>query len=386
MTPIACITDLQQLARRRLPRVLYDYVQGGSWSESACRRNESDFDTIRLRQRVGRAVAQRTTECRMLGQTAALPLALAPTGLAGLLHGDGEILAARAAATAGVPFTLSTMSICSIEDVAAASSVPFWFQLYLFRDRAFVARLIERARAAACPVLVLTMDLQAQGPRYRDIRNRLAVPLRLSPRALLDMACRPRWCASLLRTRRRRFGNLLEAMAGTTSLRGLAAWTAQQFEPALNWDDVAWVRQRWPYRLVLKGILDREDARQAVQLGADGIIVSNHGGRQLDAAASSIAALDAISDAVGARTEVYLDGGVRDGQDILRTLALGARGVFVGRPFLYGLAALGEPGVQECIRIFRRDLHLAMAFCALRSIDEVSRDIVFNPAASIDAG
>ena len=381
MTPIACIADLQRVAKARLPRVLYDYVAGASWSESTCRRNESDFAAITLRQRVGRDVASRSTATRLFGQDAALPLSLAPAGLAGLLCGDGEIAAARAAAASGIPYTLSTMSICSIEDVAAQCAAPFWFQLYLLRDRAFVARLIERANAANCPVLVLTMDLPAQGTRYRDIRNRLAVPLRLSPHALFDMARRPRWCLSLLRTPRRRFGNLLEQMPGTTSMRGLAAWTAQQFDPSLSWDDVAWVRRRWPHRLVLKGLLDADDARAAVDAGADGLIVSNHGGRQLDGALSGIRALEAIVDAVGQRAEVHLDGGVRSGQDILRALALGARGVFVGRPYLYGLAAAGERGVRDCIEILRRDLDLCMAFCALRSIEEITRDVI----AGIDA-
>ncbi|MDF3983059.1 alpha-hydroxy acid oxidase [Luteibacter sp. PPL201] len=378
MNAIACIDDLRRVARSRLPRVLYDYVHGGSWTESACRANVEDFRDVLLLQRVGRDVSSRSTRTRMLGQDASMPVALAPAGLTGLLYPDGEIAAARAARGMGVPFTLSTMSICSIEDIARHVGGDFWFQLYVMRDRAFVRRLVDRARDAGCPVLVLTLDLQAQGIRYRDLHNRLSVPLRITPSTLWDMATRPRWAMRLLRARRRRFGNLLDAHEGDTSMRGLAAWTQAQFDPTLSWEDVAWIRDLWPGKLVLKGITDPADARQAAHLGADGVIVSNHGGRQLDAVPSSIRMLEHVVGEVGSQLEVHLDGGVRDGQDVVRALGLGAKGVFVGRPYLYGLAATGEDGVRQCLELLRRDMDLVMAFCGVCDVTEIDRRVIFG--------
>lgn len=307
-----------------------------------------------------------------------MPVALAPAGLTGLLYPDGEIAAARAARDMGVPFTLSTMSICSIEDIARHVGGPFWFQLYVMRDRAFVQRLIARARDADCPVLVVTLDLQAQGVRYRDLHNRLSVPLRTTPDMLLDIMTRPRWAMRLLRARRRRFGNLFDAFDGGTSMRGLAAWTQTQFDSTLNWKDIAWIRDLWPGKLLLKGITDPEDARQAAVLGADGLIVSNHGGRQLDCVPSSIRMLEHVVTEVGSRLEVHLDGGIRDGQDVIRALALGAKGVFIGRPYLYGLAAAGEHGVRQCLEFLRRDMDLVMAFCGLLDTAEIDRRVTLK--------
>ncbi len=376
MTPITNIEDLRRLARKRVPRMFYDYVDAGSWTESTYRANEADFQAIRFRQRVAVNIEGRSTRGMMAGQEVAMPVALAPTGLTGMLHADGEILAARAARDFGVPFTLSTMSICSIEDVAEQAGPGFWFQLYLMRDRAFMERLLGRARDAGCPALMLTLDLQIAGQRHKDIKNGLSTPPRLTLPNLLDIATKPRWALGMLGTQRRQFGNIVGHVSGVDDMGSLAAWTASQFDPTLDWDTVRWIRQRWQGKLILKGILDPEDAKLGLATGADALVVSNHGGRQLDGAQSTIEALPAIVDAVGDRIEVQLDGGVRSGQDLLRALALGARGCHVGRAFLYGLGALGEAGVTRCLEILHKELDVTMGLCGRTRIDQVGRDIL----------
>ena len=378
MPVITCIDDLQALARRRVPRMFYDYADSGSWTESTYRSNQADFARLLFRQRVAVDIAQRSTRTTMAGTEVAMPVALAPTGLTGMQHADGEILAARAAERFGVPFTLSTMSICSIEDVAAHTTAPFWFQLYVMKDRGFIERLIERARAARCSALMLTLDLQVLGQRHKDIRNGLSAPPKPTLANLLDLARRPHWALGMLGTRRRGFGNIVGHVSGVADLSSLSSWTASQFDPALSWDDVAWVKKLWGGKLILKGIMDAEDARHAVDSGADALVVSNHGGRQLDGAPSSIAALPAIVDAVGADIEVWMDGGIRSGQDVLRAVALGARGTLIGRAFLYGLGALGERGVQQCLEIIHRELDISMAFCGHTDIRKVGRDILLR--------
>lgn len=376
MPTITCIDDLQRLARRRVPKMFYDYVDSGAWTESTYRANGDDFAAIGLRQRVMVDMRDRRLHSEMLGERVSLPLALAPTGLTGMQHADGEILAARAAEAFGVPFTLSTMSICSIEDVAEHTSRPFWFQLYVMRDRDFIGRLIDRAKAAGCSALVLTADLQILGQRHKDIINGLTVPPRPTPRNLLDLTTKWRWCLGMARTRRRTFGNLAGHVQDATNLGELAKWTAGQFDPSLSWDDVAWIKERWGGKLVIKGILEPEDAEQAVAAGADAIVVSNHGGRQLDGASSSIHALPAIVAAVGSHCEVHLDGGIRSGQDLLKALALGAKGGYIGRAFLYGLGALGQEGVEACLRIIHKELDTTLALCGLRDIHDVDTRIL----------
>ncbi|WP_256077300.1 alpha-hydroxy acid oxidase [Massilia sp. YIM B04103] len=378
MSLITCIEDLRRLAQQRVPRMFYDYADSGSWTESTYRANCSDFEGIKFRQRVAVNLENRSLQSEMIGQPVSMPVALAPTGLTGMQHADGEILAARAAEQFGVPFTLSTMSICSIEDVAAHTSKPFWFQLYVMKDRGFIERLIERARAARCSALVLTLDLQALGQRHKDLRNGLSAPPKLTIANLLNMAGKPRWCLGMLGTKRRYFGNIVGHAGSVSDMSSLAAWTSQQFDPTLSWKDVEWIKQRWGGKLILKGIMDAEDARLAAASGADALIVSNHGGRQLDGAQSSIGALPAIVDAVGSRIEVHMDGGVRSGQDVLRALALGAQGVYIGRPFLYGLGAMGEQGVTRCLDIIRNELDLTMAFCGLRDVRQVDRKILLG--------
>jgi L-lactate dehydrogenase (cytochrome) len=370
------IDDLKQLARRRVPTMFFDYADSGSWTESTYRANEADFARIGLRQRVLVDITDRSLATTMAGQAVAMPVALAPTGLTGMQHADGEILAAQAAEAFGVPFTLSTMSICSIEDVAAATTKPFWFQLYVMRDRGFVAALIDRARAAGCSALMLTADLQVLGQRHKDVRNGLSAPPRLTLANLVDMAMRPRWCAGMLGTRRRTFGNIVGHASGVGDLSSLSSWTAEQFDPKLSWDDVEWIRERWGGTLIIKGILDVEDARLAAGTGVDAIVVSNHGGRQLDGAPSSIAALPAIVDAVGDSVEIHMDGGIRSGQDVLKAVALGARGTYIGRPFLYGLGALGREGVTLALDIIRKELDVSMALCGRRRITDVDRTIL----------
>ena len=373
---IACIADLRRLAHRRVPRMFIDYVDSGSWTERTWHANEADFAALQLRQRVGVDVSQRRLRTTMAGVDAAMPVALAPTGLAGMQHADGEILAARAAQAAGVPFTLSTMSICSIEDVAAHVSQPFWFQLYMMKDRAFMERLIERARAARCSALVLTLDLPVMGQRHKDVRNGLSAPPRPTLRNLANLATKPRWCLGMLRTRRHGFGNIVGHVEGVDDTASLAAWTSQQFDPSLSWHDVDWVRERWGGKLILKGVLDAQDARLAVATGADALVVSNHGGRQLDGAPSSISALPEVVDAVGGDIEVWLDGGVRSGQDIVKALALGARATLIGRPFLYGLGALGEAGVKRCLDILRSELDLTLALCGHSDVRAVGPHVL----------
>jgi L-lactate dehydrogenase (cytochrome) len=378
MSVITCIEDLRVLAKKRVPRMFYDYADSGSWTESTYRANESDFGNIKLRQRVAVDIAQRSIRTKMIGQEAAMPVALAPTGLTGMQYADGEILAARAAEKFGVPFTLSTMSICSIEDVAAHTKAPFWFQLYVIKDRGFIERLIERARAAKCSALMLTLDLQILGQRHKDIKNGLSAPPKPTLANILNLMTKPRWCMGMLGTRRHGFGNLIGHATGVEDLSSLSAWTAEQFDPRLSWADVEWVRKKWGGKLILKGILDEEDARHAADSGADALIVSNHGGRQLDGAPSSIAALPAIAGAVGDKIEVWMDGGIRSGQDVLKAWALGARGTLIGRSFLYGLGALGEEGVAKCLKIIANELDLTMAFCGIRNIQDVDRGVLLQ--------
>jgi L-lactate dehydrogenase (cytochrome) len=376
MPVITCVEDLRRLAKRRVPRMFYDYADTGSWSESTYRANESDFGDIKFRQRVAIDVDQRSIASRMIGIDVTMPVALAPTGLTGMQHADGEILAARAAEKFGVPFTLSTMSICSIEDVAANTSKPFWFQLYVMRDRAFIERLIERARAAKCSALMLTLDLQILAQRHKDLINGLSTPPKPTLANLLDLLTKPAWCMRMLGTKRRQFGNIVGHVTGVADMTSLAEWTKTQFDPTLCWSDVEWVKKKWGGKLILKGIMDVDDARIAADCGADALIVSNHGGRQLDGAASSIRALPAIADAVGSKTEVWMDGGVRSGQDVLKAIALGAKATFIGRPFLYGLGAMGEAGVAKCLDIIRAELDVSMALCGRSRIQDVDRTIL----------
>ncbi|MET3605042.1 L-lactate dehydrogenase (cytochrome) [Sphaerotilus sulfidivorans] len=376
MTVITCIEDLRRLAQRRVPRMFYDYADSGSWTESTYRANEDDFRRLKLRQRVAVNMDGRSTATTMIGQPVAMPVAIAPTGLTGMQHADGEILAARAAEKFGVPFTLSTMSICSIEDVAAATTKPFWFQLYVMRDRAFVERLIDRAKAAGCSALVLTLDLQILGQRHKDLKNGLSAPPKLTLPNLLDMMSKPRWCLGMLGTPRRGFGNIIGHVEGVDDMGSLGQWTAQQFDPRLSWADVEWIKKRWGGPLILKGVMEPEDARLAAGSGADALVVSNHGGRQLDGAPSSIEALPAIAEAVGRDIEVWMDGGIRCGQDVLKARALGARGTMIGRAFLYGLGAMGEAGVTKALEILHRELDLTMAFCGHTAIDTVDARIL----------
>ncbi|MES2537832.1 MAG: alpha-hydroxy acid oxidase [Pseudomonadota bacterium] len=377
MTIITSIEDLRVLAQKRVPRMFYDYADSGSWTESTYRANESDFAAIQLRQRVAVNIENRTTRTTMLGQDVAMPVAIAPTGLTGMQHADGEILAARAAKKFGIPFTLSTMSICSIEDVAEGTgSHPFWFQVYVMRDRKFVERLIERARSANVSALVLTLDLPISGQRHKDIRNGLSAPPKVTMRNLLNIASRPRWWWNMLQTRRRTLGNIIGHIDGVGNNVLLSEWCAQQFDPTLNWSDVAWIRRLWDGKLILKGIQDVEDAQIAATTGADALIVSNHGGRQLDGAPSSIRALAAIVEAVGGRIEVHMDGGIRSGQDVLKAVALGAKGTYIGRSMLYGLGAMGEAGVTRALEIIHKELDLTMAFCGHTDIRRVDRSIM----------
>ena len=371
------IDDLKTIARRRVPKMFFDYADSGAWTEQTYRDNESDFQKVRLKQKVAVNLEGRTLATTMVGQDVAMPLALAPTGLTGMQHADGEILAARAAEKAGVPFVLSTMSICSIEDVAANTTNPFWFQLYVMRDREFIYRLIDRAKAANCSALVLTMDLQLLAQRHKDLRNDLSAPPKLTPKHLRQMMLRPAWCMRMLGTRRRTFGNIVGHVTGVADLSSLSAWTSRQFDPRLSWDDVAWVKQRWGGKLIIKGVLGAEDARRAADSGADALIVSNHGGRQLDGAPSTIRVLPEVVNAVGDRIEIHIDGGIRSGQDVLKARALGARGTYIGRAFLYGLGAGGERGVSRALEIIARELDLTMALCGERDINDVDRHNIY---------
>lgn len=376
MPNIVEIADLKRLAKRRVPKMFFDYADSGAWTESTYRANEADFAKIKLRQRVLVDMTNRSLETTMIGEKVSMPVAIAPTGLTGMQHADGEMLAAQAAEAFGVPFTLSTMSICSIEDVASVTKKPFWFQLYVMRDREFVKNLISRAKAAGCSALVLTLDLQILGQRHKDLRNGLSAPPKFTPKHIWQMATRPGWCIGMMGTQRRTFRNIAGHAKNVTDLSSLSVWTNEQFDPQLNWNDVAWIKEQWGGKLILKGILDVEDAQMAAKTGADAIIVSNHGGRQLDGAASSISMLKPIVDAVGDKIEVHMDGGIRSGQDVLKARALGAQGVFIGRPFLYGLGAMGKEGVTLALEIIRKELDITMALCGKRNINDIDHSII----------
>jgi L-lactate dehydrogenase (cytochrome) len=376
MPVITHIEDLRVLAEKRVPRMFYDYADSGSYTEGTYRANESDFQKIKLRQRVAVNMDNRSISTTMAGSEAAMPVAIAPTGLTGMQHADGEMLGAIAAKKFGVPFTLSTMSICSIEDIAAATQAPFWFQLYWMRDRDFMERLMDRAKAANCSALMLTLDLQVLGQRHKDIKNGMTAPPKPTLANILNLMTKPRWCLGMARTKRHGFGNLIGHAKGVSDMTSLGAWTKEQFDPKLDWNDVAWIKKRWGGKLILKGIMDEEDARFAAESGADALVVSNHGGRQLDGAPSSIAALPQIAQAVGKTIEVWMDGGIRSGQDVLKAVALGARGTLIGRSFLYGLGAMGEAGVTKALEIIAKELDVTMAFCGHTNIHNVDRKIL----------
>ncbi len=376
MKTMTCIEDLRQTYHRKVPRAFVDYCESGSYAEQTLRANRADLERITLRQRILHNVADRSTKTTILGEPVALPLALAPVGLTGMQHGDGEILACRAAHAAGIPYTLSTMSICSIEDVAAAVDKPFWFQLYVMKDRGYIRALIERAGAAKCSALVLTVDLQVIGQRHRDIKNGMSVPPEIHFSNLIDIATKPAWALGVLRGKRKTFGNIAGHYPGMENITVLSKWVAEQFDPTLGWKDVEWIKSLWPGKLILKGILDVEDARIAAKTGAAAIVVSNHGGRQLDGAASSISALPPIAEAVGSDVEVMLDGGIRSGQDLLRAIALGARSCMCGRAYIYGLGAGGEAGVARAIEIIRNELDISMALTGVTSIAEIDRRVI----------
>jgi L-lactate dehydrogenase (cytochrome) len=380
MPVITNIDDLKQLYKKRTPKMFYDYAESGSYTELTFRENTSDFAKIRLRQRVARDLTNRSTEVTMMGDKIAMPVALAPVGSCGMQSPDGEIKAARAAAAFGVPFTLSTMSVCSIEDVAEHSPTPFWFQLYVMKDEDFVDAIIERARNAKCSALVLTLDLQILGQRHKDLKNGLTTPPRLTLPNIIDMALKPRWSLGMLATPRRTFRNIVGHAKGVTDLANLSAWTNEQFDPLLTWDKVRRIRDQWGGKLILKGILDADDARMAADVGADAMIVSNHGGRQLDGALSSIRVLPSIVKAVGDQTEIYLDSGIRSGQDVLKALALGAKSTFIGRSYLYGLGAMGQAGVTKALEVIHKELDISMALCGVQKASQVSREHVLVPA------
>ena len=376
MTVITNIEDLRVLAQKRVPRMFYDYADFGAWTEGTYRANEEDFHKIKLRQRVAVNLENRSTATTMVGVPAKMPVAIAPVGLTGMQHADGEIHAARAAEKFGIPFTLSTMSICSIEDIAQNTSAPFWFQLYMMRDRDAMARMIDRCKAAKCSALVLTLDLQVIGQRHKDLKNGLTAPPRPTLKNILNLATKPRWVMGMAQTKRRTFRNLVGHVKGVSDMSSLAAWTNEQFDPRLSWADIEWVKQQWNGKLILKGIMVEEDARMAADAGADAIVVSNHGGRQLDGAPSSISALPAIVDAVGHRLEVWMDGGIRSGQDVLKAWALGARGTMIGRSMVYGLGAMGEAGVTRALQIIHKELDTTMAFCGHTQLRNVDRSIL----------
>ncbi|MFQ6549674.1 L-lactate dehydrogenase [Aestuariibius sp. 2305UL40-4] len=379
MPVITTIDDFKPIYRRRVPKMFYDYAESGSWTEQTFRENTSDFDKIRLRQRVAVDMEGRTTESTMIGEPVAMPVALAPVGLTGMQHADGEIKAARAAEKFGVPFTLSTMSICSIEDVATHTSKPFWFQLYVMRDEEYVAALIQRAKDAGCSAMVLTLDLQILGQRHKDLKNGLTAPPKLTPATMLDLATKWRWGMEMLQTKRRKFGNIVGHAKGVTDASSLSSWTAEQFDPQLDWAKVAKLKEQWGGKLILKGILDADDARKAAEIGADAIVVSNHGGRQLDGALSSIRVLPSIVDAVGDKVEIHLDSGIRSGQDVLKALALGAKGTYIGRAFTYGLGAMGQRGVTTALEIIHRELDTTMALCGRKDVKTLDRDVLLVP-------
>ncbi|SLN24415.1 alpha-hydroxy acid oxidase [Roseisalinus antarcticus] len=380
MPVIACIDDLKRLHKRRTPKMFYDYCDSGSYTEQTYRENTSDFDRIRLRQRVAVDMSDRTTESTMIGETVAMPVALAPVGLTGMQRADGEIKAARAAERFGVPFTLSTMSICSIEDVAKFTTRPFWFQLYVMTDEEFVDNLIERARAAGCSALVLTLDLQILGQRHKDVRNGLSVRMAPTARNLVDLATKWNWGIEMLSTHRRTFRNIVGHARNVNNVSSLIQWSNENFDPKLDWDKVRRIKEKWGGKLILKGILDPEDARRALDVGADAIVVSNHGGRQQDGALSSIRMLPQIVRAVGDQIEVHFDSGIRTGQDVLKALAMGAKGTFIGRAYVHGLGAMGQPGVTKALEVIRKELDVSMALCGRRDVKTLSRDVLYVPA------
>jgi L-lactate dehydrogenase (cytochrome) len=376
MKHFPCIEDLREQARRNVPKMFFEYAEAGSYNQETLRANRADFEKLKLRQRILVNVDKRSTATTILGEPVSVPLALGPIGLGGMMHGDGEILACRAAQAMGIPYTLSTMSINSIEDVAAAVDKPFWFQLYVMRDRGFIKELIQRAAAAKCSALMLTVDLQVIGQRHNDIRNGLTVPPELKIRNIIDIMMRPAWALSILKGKRKTFGNLAGHVKDTSNINSLAKWTASQFDPTLNWKDVEWIKSIWPGKLILKGILDVDDARIAVSTGADAISVSNHGGRQLDGAPSAIASLPRIADAVGSEVEVMMDSGVRTGADMMRALALGARSCIIGRSYVYGLGAGGQAGVARAIEILKNELDITMALCGVNEVSEIDRNVL----------
>jgi L-lactate dehydrogenase (cytochrome) len=373
MPIVTDVADMQALAKRRVPKMFYDYADTGSWTQSTYWDNEAAFQRQKLRQRVARNIDNRSVKTTMIGQDVAMPVALAPVGLTGMQHADGEILAAQAAEEFGVPFTLSTMSVCSIEDVAEHTKNPFWFQLYVMRDRGFSENLMKRAHTAGCSALVLTLDLQVLGQRHRDIKNGLSTPPKPKPHVLVDLAFKPRWCWNMLQTKRREFGNIVGHVSGVEDMTSLAEWTASQFDPTLDWSSVEWVKKHWDRKLILKGINDVEDARIAADLGADAIVVSNHGGRQLDGALASYDNLRDIVDTVGDKVEVHVDGGIRSGQDVFKAVAMGAHSTYIGRAFIYGLGAMGKPGVRQVLEIMHKELDVTMGLCGETNIKKVGR-------------
>jgi len=379
MPTITNIDDLKRIHRRRVPKMFYDYAESGSWTEQTFRENTSDFDKIRLRQRVAVDMSGRSTQTEMIGHKVSMPVALAPVGLTGMQHADGEIKAARAAEAFGVPFTLSTMSINSIEDVAQATNKPFWFQLYTMRDEDYVNRLIERARAAKCSALVITLDLQILGQRHKDIKNGLSAPPKLTPSSIANLMTKWRWGIEMLQTKNRSFGNIVGHVENISDTGDLSAWTAEQFDPSLDWGKIAKIKEKWGGKVILKGILDAEDAKMALQVGADAIIVSNHGGRQLDGALSSIRMLPSILDAVGDQIEVHLDSGIRSGQDVLKAMAMGASGTYIGRAFIYGLGAMGQAGVTRALEVIHKELDTTMALCGETQIGNLGRHNLLVP-------
>ncbi len=379
MPVITSIDDLKAIYRRRVPKMFYDYCESGSWTEQTFRENVSDFDRIRLRQRVATDMSGRSTASTMIGEPVSMPVALAPVGMTGMQDSDGEIKAARAAEKFGVPFTLSTMSICSIEDVAANTSKPFWFQLYAMKDQDYLKRLIQRAKDAKCSALVITLDLQILGQRHKDLKNGLSAPPKLTVKTLANLATKWSWGLSMLGTKRRQFGNIVGHVKGISDASSLMAWTGEQFDPTLDWDKIKQIKDMWGGPVILKGILDPEDAKAALNVGADAIIVSNHGGRQLDGAISSIRALDPILDVVGDKIEVHLDSGIRSGQDVLKAVAMGAKGTYIGRAFTYGLGAMGQPGVTRALEVIHREMDVSMALCGRRTIADLGRDVLLIP-------
>ena len=379
MQKITSIADLQKLAKKRVPRMFYDYADSGSWTEQTYRENQTDFEKIKLRQRVAVDMSNRDTSSKMLGVQVALPTALAPCGMTGMQHADGEILSAKAAEKFNVPFTMSTLSICSIEDVAEKVTAPFWFQLYVMKDKQYSKKLIERAKKAGCSALMLTLDLQLMGQRHKDIKNGLSAPPQIkSFSTLIDLALKPSWCFNMLKTKRRSFRNVVGHVDGVSDLSSLSAWVGEAFDLRFTWDDIARIKDSWGDKLILKGILDPEDAEKAIKCGADALVVSNHGGRQLDGAPSSISMLPEIIKVVGNNASVWVDGGIRSGQDILKAIALGAEGTLIGRPYLYGLGALGEAGVTKCLQIIQKELEISMALCGQPDINKVTKNILLQ--------